>query len=307
MSGANTTGDEDSERRQHAVNPSCKPLVSVLTPSFNQGRWLGDAIQSVRLQSYDRIEHVVMDGGSTDTTREILEASVGAVTWRSEPDSGQSHALNKAFAECSGDIIGWINADDAYLTRDVVPGVVAVFERNPDVGVVYGHAVLVDGHGRILQILYVPPHNASLLRQHNYVVQPAVFVRRSVIEDAFVDVGFDYMMDRELWLRLAQSTQFMRLDKILAVDRHHADRKSYTRPDLAAADRRVLAARYNLDARDHEARKRIRKLLYRVRGLRLVGTVHQADLAFDGRVDGRFRLAARQTLVPRRWMSPSAT
>src|SRR5713226_6394238 len=113
-------------------------LVSILTPSFNQARWLADNLRSVTNQTYPHIEHIIMDGGSTDSSVEILKKAGPNVRWRSEPDRGQSHALNKAFAESRGEVIGWLNSDDAYFTPTAVAEAVQVFERCPDVNVVYG-------------------------------------------------------------------------------------------------------------------------------------------------------------------------
>jgi len=221
--------------------------VSVLTPSFNQARWLGDAIASVRSQTYPSIEHVVLDGGSTDGSLQLLsEAERPHFVWESGPDRGQSDAINKAFARSSGDIIGWLNSDDAYFTRDVVARVVEIFDAEPEVGVVYGHAARVDAEGNVLYVLWVPPAATRLLaRGYNPVRQPAVFVRRSALgREMLVDLDFDYMMDRELWLHLSRRTRFSRLDRILAVDRHHALRKSWARRDLRDADRELLQERY---------------------------------------------------------------
>jgi glycosyltransferase involved in cell wall biosynthesis len=117
-----------------------EPLVSILTPSFNQARWLVDTLQSVARQTYPHIEHIVMDGGSTDGTVDLLTHAGSRVTWKSEPDRGQSHALNKALAASTGEIIGWINSDDAYYDVDAVAAVAQCFARHPEVDVVYGHA-----------------------------------------------------------------------------------------------------------------------------------------------------------------------
>jgi glycosyltransferase involved in cell wall biosynthesis len=127
-----------------------RPLVSVLTPSFNQAAWIGDNLASVACQTYPHIEHIVMDGGSTDGTAELLAAAGPAVHWRSEPDSGQAHAINKAFSESRGEIIGWINSDDAYVDCRVIEDVVSYFERHPRVDVVYGHAAQVAADGAII-------------------------------------------------------------------------------------------------------------------------------------------------------------
>ena len=110
------------------------PLVSVVTPSYNQGRWLADNLRSVAMQSYSAIEHVVMDGGSTDGSRDILASASPAVVWDSGPDGGQSDAINKAFSRSTGEIIGWLNSDDAYFSGDVVARAVEVFENIPRLG-----------------------------------------------------------------------------------------------------------------------------------------------------------------------------
>jgi len=108
----------------NAANATGMPLVSVLTPSYQQARWLGENLGSVACQSYPRIEHVVMDGGSSDGSVELLASASPPVTWESEPDRGQSHALNKAYSASSGEIIGWLNSDDAFWDCDVVADVV---------------------------------------------------------------------------------------------------------------------------------------------------------------------------------------
>src|SRR5690349_2661306 len=108
-------------------------LVSILTPSYNQAKWLADNLRSVAAQDYPYIEHVVMDGGSTDGSVDILRHADSRVRWFSEADDGQSHALNKALAESHGDIIGWLNSDDAYFSPDAVSTVVRAFTNNPDI------------------------------------------------------------------------------------------------------------------------------------------------------------------------------
>src|SRR5687768_13065408 len=108
------------------------PLVSVLTPSFNQGRFIGDCLRSVANQTYENIEHIVMDGGSSDETIDVLKATQGPVRWTSEPDRGQSHALNEALAASQGEYIGWLNSDDAYADRRSVAGAVEVFQKHPE-------------------------------------------------------------------------------------------------------------------------------------------------------------------------------
>lgn len=277
------------------------PLVSVLTPSFNQARWIGDNLRSVAAQTYPRVEHVISDGGSTDGTLAILKAQAGPrVRWRSAPDGGQSAALNEALARSTGEIVGWLNSDDAYLSADSVAAAVDAFERNPDADVVYGHAVLVNADGLVLQVTWVPPMWRSLLRLHNYIIQPAVFTRRRAIESAFADRAYESMMDRELWLRLSARSRFVRVNRLLAIDRHQPHRKVITRPDLAAADRTRLAESHGLPSVwMSRIVVRLVRLVSRMVGVTLLFELRKTDLVFDGTIDGLGRLLARQLVVPR--------
>ena len=276
--------------------------VSVISPSFNQARWLAETIRSVAAQDYPNVEHIVMDGGSNDGSKELLAASPSVTRWRSEPDRGQSHAINKAFAASTGDIIGWLNSDDAYYDRRVLSDVVAEFERRPEIDVVYGHGALVNGGGLVLHALWVPPFNARLLRRTNFLIQPAAFVRCSAVGDALVDEQLQYSMDREVWLRLLTSgCRFARIDRVLAIDRHWTGRKSSQRLDLAAIDLVELQRRYGVspaDATDAGLNK-LYTVTRRAAGVRLAKDLLAKDLVFDGRVDGWPRLLRRQLLLTR--------
>ena len=283
------------------------PLVSVLTPSYNQARWLRDNLRSVACQSYPYIEQIVMDGGSADRSPAILRHAGESVRWRSEPDRGQSHALNKAFAESRGELIGWLNSDDAYFGPDAVASVVELFKRRPEVDVVYGHAALVNADGLILQMIWVPPFSYRLFRLHNFIMQPSVFVRRSALSAFVADEAYDYAMDRELWLRLGREHRFARLDKVLAIDRHYPERKSYARPDLGRADTERLVAAYGVPhGRLAGAQRKALKIAFRLAGVRLLSAA-DGPLAFDGIRDSRRRLALRQMLARRAAMPVGET
>ncbi len=286
--------------RGHLVT---QPRVSILTPSYNQARWLADNLRSVAVQSYPMIEHVVMDGGSTDGSRDILASASPAVVWESGPDEGQSDAINKAFHRSTGEIIGWLNSDDAYFSRDVVARAVEVFEKHPEVGLVYGHAVLVNAEGKILQVIWASPFARTALRAFNFISQPTVFIRRSALgRTNLVDPALEYTMDWELWLHLARRTRFHWLNRVVALDRHHLQRKSYTRPDLATHDMELIRRRYR--------RPRLASILVVHKtmnaALRLAGlskvreAAHGSDaLALTSSVRS---LAFRQVAQLRRWM-----
>ncbi len=279
------------------------PLVSILTPSFNQSRWLGDNLRSVAAQSYPNIEHIVMDGGSTDGSLEILSSAERAVQWRSQPDRGQSHALNKGFARSTGEIIGWLNSDDAYFDTEAVAAAVAVFATHPKVDLVYGHGALVNADGLILQLMWAPPFHYGLLRRFNFIAQPTAFVRRSAITGLFADESFDYAMDRELWLRLGKNHQAKRLNRIVAIDRHHLARKSYTRLDLAEADAERLVQMYGVPAAGRlKWRHKALTVGFRLAGVTLLPSARR-PVVFGGSLDSRRQLAWRQVAVKRARMA----
>lgn len=286
------------------------PLVSVLTPSFGQARWLEDNLRSVERQTYPDVEHVVMDGGSTDGSVAILEGrSRDRLIWASELDGGQSDAINKAFHRSSGEIIGWLNSDDAYFSSDVVSRAVEVFTAHPDVGVVYGHAALVNGDGQLLYLLWTPPFASALLRAYNLICQPTVFIRRSVLgRTDMVDPAFDYSMDRELWLHLARRTSFRRIDRILAIDRHHLQRKSLTRLDLAAQDRAVLRDRYRTPGfASNRILHKATTVVVRMIGVSLVRQAARGSDVLPLRPATGREIVVRQLTQLRRWMPSGDT
>ena len=272
------------------------PLVSVLTPSFQQATWLADNLRSVATQTYPRVEHLVMDGGSSDTSVEILRQSERkGLRWWTEPDRGQSHALNKAFALSKGEIIGWLNSDDAYYSATVVADVVATFEKRPDAAVVYGHAALVNADGLLLHYAWAPPFSRRLLKLHDYITQPAAFVRRDALGEQIVDESFDFAMDYELWLRLSANRPFARLDRVVAVDRHHRWRKSEQMLETLEADLGRLGRRYGVHTgRASGVARQAWKIASRFAGGTILPRALREAPAFDRHIDGRAAVLGRQ-------------
>jgi glycosyltransferase involved in cell wall biosynthesis len=203
-----------------------EPLVSVVTPAFNAARYLEENLASVAGQSYPRLEHIVVDGGSADGTVEILERHT-EVRWMSEPDSGQSDALNKGLGLAGGEVIGWLNADDFYL-----PGAVASAVRelaaDPAAGVVYGNALLVDHAGKELSTIRSEPFDLErALGFGNVVPQPAAFIRRAVLDEVGgLTIGYHYAMDFDLWLRIAKVAPLKYIDQEWAAFRIHRASKT---------------------------------------------------------------------------------
>lgn len=201
------------------------PLVSVVTPSLDQGRFLEEAIRSVLEQDYPRIEHVVVDGGSTDETLEILRR-YPHLRWVSEPDRGQADAINKGFRMASGDIFGWLNADDYYLPGAVAAAVDALVRGG--CGLVHGGWRQVDETGRTIKDVAVVPFDyEEQLERANRVAQPGSFFTREAFEAVGgVDPALRYAMDYELWLKLGERYTVCQVDQVLAAYRYHPTSKS---------------------------------------------------------------------------------
>ncbi len=159
------------------------PLVSIVTPSYNQGAFIEETIRSVLSQDYPRIEYIVVDGGSTDGTLSILRKYGDHLTWFSEPDKGQSDAINKGFRKSHGEILAWLNSDDIYLPGAVrtAAGYLAV---HPEVAMVYGDCHMVDEQGQVVgRSIWIEDFDLMrLVEDLNYIHQPAAFFCRQAFE-----------------------------------------------------------------------------------------------------------------------------
>jgi glycosyltransferase involved in cell wall biosynthesis len=211
------------------------PIVSVITPSFNQAQFLPETLKSVREQTYDDIEHIVVDGGSTDGTLEILRTAPD-IRWISEKDRGQVHAINKGFAMAKGSILAWLNSDDT-LNPDAVSLAAAALEKT-GADLVYGDLEIVDESGSFMRMSYgIPFDFRVLLYGINYIGQQTVFFRRDLLSRAGplreeFDNGFDY----ELWLRFAEQGKFAYDPALKAQIRYHAAAKSVARNATTRSD-----------------------------------------------------------------------
>ena len=200
------------------------PLVSIVTPSLNQARYIREAIESVRAQTYASVEHLVVDGGSTDDTLEIL-SQYDDVRWISEPDRGQSHALNKGFALARGEILGWLNSDDAYERFAVAEAVAAL----DGIGLAYGDVTRVNDDGvNPRRIRSRPTWDLwTELNEGNGVYSPAVFFTRKSFEAVGgLDESLDLAMDYDLWLRIGRRFGARHVDAVWAIQRLHDEAKS---------------------------------------------------------------------------------
>ena len=174
--------------------------ISVITPSFQQGRFIERTIQSVLNQEGNDFEHFVVDGGSSDETLNILKKYEHCLTWISESDDGQAHAIDKGLAMSTGEIIAWINSDDIYYPH-AFKQISSLFEANPDIAVVYGQADWIDEADEIIASYPTRSWDYNQLTRECYLCQPAVFFRRSLVDRlGGLNPSLQYCMDYELWL-----------------------------------------------------------------------------------------------------------
>jgi glycosyltransferase involved in cell wall biosynthesis len=220
------------------------PLVSVVTPSLNQGRYLREAIESVRGQTHSPIEHIIVDGGSTDGTLDIL-AEYDSMRWVSEPDLGQSHALNKGFALAEGEILGWLNSDDAYEPRAVAQAVATM--RDCGAALVYADVTRVNDGGVDPRRVHSRPE-FDLWTELNLgcgIYSPAVFFTREAFEAVGpLDESLHLTMDYDLWLRIGKRYPVQHVDAIWAVQRVHDEAKTIRNYDDFWPERLTVSRRH---------------------------------------------------------------
>ncbi len=206
------------------------PLVSIITPSFNQVRYLETALRSVLEQDYPRIEYIVIDGGSTDGSLEVLGRYRDRLaSCISEPDSGQAAGINKGLRLATGDVIAWLNSDDVYLPGAIRQAVEAL-EREPDLGMVYADGMMVDSEQMLLDRHRYRTLSLVDLLSFEVLLQPTVFMRRRVLEQAgYLDNAYQLILDHQLWVRIATRAPLRHLKATWALERTHAEAKTIAR------------------------------------------------------------------------------
>ena len=192
-------------------------------------RFLPETIESVLSQDYPRIEYLVMDGGSTDGTVEILRKYEGRLQWTSQKDGGQSDAVNKGFARTTGEIFTFLNADDVYYSGAVRTAVEA-FQAHPEAGVIYGDGVYTSVDGSVIRPYPVDPYDFEKLGHLCFICQPASFIRSDVFRAVgMLDPRLHLTLDYDLWLRIAKQWPMHKVDALLATSRMYADNKTMSR------------------------------------------------------------------------------
>jgi glycosyltransferase involved in cell wall biosynthesis len=218
---------------------------SVVTPSYNQGRFIERTIHSVLDQQYPQLEYVICDACSTDETPLIVQKYTTQLKLIREPDGGQADAVNKGIQATRGELIGWLNSDDVYQPGALVT-VAAYFSRHTDVDVVYGDANLIDADDRQIGRYYTERWDRRRLPSRPFLCQPAVFFRRRVVDHfGLLDPHLQYTLDYEYWLRLAAGgARFAYLPLTLASSRLHPETKTHTQGLRSHYELNVMLKRY---------------------------------------------------------------
>gem|GEM_PF-2081958 len=247
------------------------PLVTIVTPTLNQAPFLDAALRSVRGQTYPHIEHIVVDGGSTDGSLELLRVasegrggsvgerggSVGELRWISEPDTGMYDALNKGLELAQGDVLAYLNSDDAYLPW-AIETVMRIFQRRPEIELVYGDGIKIEEETGVQRLRLFPPFDRVSLANYESLMQPAVFWRRSLYDRVGgFDSGMRFVADLDYWLRAsASSAGITHVNEVLAIERIHAGRLSSAQKEAMAAEDQSMRAKHAGDEGGPEGRKR---------------------------------------------------
>lgn len=240
------------------------PKVSIVTPSYNQASYIEEAILSVIEQDYKNIEHIVVDGGSSDGTINILKKYNEKIIWISEKDEGQGEALNKGFKLSKGEIIGWLNADDLYKPHAVKRAVEA-FREYPDVYLVHGNGQYIDDSGNVLMNRYGGDFGIEKLIGIDTIMSIATFFRRGVFEMVgFIDETLHFVLDWEYWVRIGMAGLKMKHinGPALAQSREHANAKTVKEKELFWKERfQVFERMFSSPALPKEI-KRLEKRAY---------------------------------------------
>jgi glycosyltransferase involved in cell wall biosynthesis len=205
------------------------PLVTIVTPSFNQGHFIAATIESVLAQDYPHIEYIVMDGGSTDSTADAVRPYLDRLLFLSEPDRGQTHAINKGFQMARGEIVAWINSDDLLLPGAVSRAVEAL-RLHPSTGAIYGDGYQIDFDGNIKQQFpFTEPFNLwKLTFLYDYILQQTVFFRRDCLASlGWLNEDLHFGMDWDILVRLGKQHGLVYIPALLGCLREYDEAKSF--------------------------------------------------------------------------------
>ena len=219
-----------------------KQLVSIITPSYNQGRFIEETINSVLGQDYPNIEYIVVDGASTDETLSVLKRYENRLKWISEKDRGQSDAINKGFAMATGDVLAWLASDDTYFPGAISKAVEALQSDNK-IGLVYGKGRYIDEAGRPLGEYPTEVFDYERLAVSNYICQPSAFFTKEALKTCGgVDTGLTFAMDYDLWMRMAKRVGFEYVEEYFSNFRLHKESKTVSAKNAPRREKEALEA-----------------------------------------------------------------
>ena len=203
------------------------PRISIVTPSFNQGKYIEWTVRSVLMQRYPELEYIVMDGGSTDNTPRVLEKYSDCFSYCvSEKDDGQADAIARGFDRATGQIMAYLNSDDM-LAPGALQFVANFFRQRPDVDAIYSHRVNVVESNQVASYWVLPPHSNYVMKRWDHIPQETCFWRRRLFERCGnIDKSFHFALDYDLFLRYMNAGQFYRVNRFLGAFRYHSDAKT---------------------------------------------------------------------------------
>lgn len=224
------------------------PKISVVTPTFNQGKYIEATLRSVHEQGYPNLEHIVIDGGSTDGTVDVIRRFDDQIAfWSSEPDDGQTDALIKGFSKATGDIFCWLNSDDLFVPTTLME-VAAFFDSHDEARFVYGDSQWVDVDGHFIKPKREHRWNEFVwLNDHNFIPQPSTFWRAEIYREVGgLDISFDLAMDADLWIRFAKVTAPIHVPRLWSSMRFYAEQKNTRMRKQSLEEMGRIRARYGL-------------------------------------------------------------
>jgi glycosyltransferase involved in cell wall biosynthesis len=286
------------------------PLVSVVTPSFNQAKFLEETLRSVELQDYRPIHQIVVDGGSADGSVDLLtqwsarDHGPGyTFDWVSERDRGHADALNKGFERAQGEVVGWLNSDDVYFDRKVVSTSVSALLAHPDVDVVHGEVAMISEDSGLQMIYCLPKFDYRRVLRGYHISQPTVFFRRCVTDKHRLDPTLRVAIDHIYWLQIGPEHKFLKIERVQAGDRDHGARISRSSYELLMETGRQMCVAYGADEKTRffpalqdrlwRVPMRLRGLLHSLLFLKRYRSAHD-QLAFPLWLDSAPRLLKRQ-------------
>ena len=246
------------------------PKISIVTPSYNQAAFLEKTIRSVLLQGYPNLEYIIIDGGSTDGSIDIIKRYERWISfWASEPDRGQSHAINKGFIKATGDLLGWLNSDDFYLPGALFRIAEAYLEKR-SVGAVYGQGHLIDEQDEVVFEPSLPQVSEQNLFEWfsggaEFMQPSCLFSKQAWSQCGPLSEELDFAMDLDLWVKIAKSFEFRKIEDLLSMSYKHDQAKTTQHKELSRID---VAIVYAMHGNVKQARKELAKLLEKLNDCR---------------------------------------